>query len=397
MAGSSAASLFDDFERTCTSPATYSEATFEYLNRAAGERWGTARAVCEAWFADYPAESRAELRGRFRSCDEGQHGGAWWELYVYTLYKRLGYEVEVHPPVPGKGTNPDFLVALGPHEMYVECTVIFATDGPITATPAIEAWIYDCIDSTTNRNFLVGLKIEQAGNITPSAKDVARPLDDWLATLDPEAVPADVEATNTEGELGAYPEKTFHVRDWILTYTAIPNPPDGRYPGGRLLGSLPSKEASWSRDADKIFDAVKSKGGHYGSIDTLDKPLIVAVLSVGAFTEEEDVSDALFGRRAVEFIPGDRESIRWVRQRDGYWRPNSERGGRVSGVLFSHDMRPWSVASHLPSAWINPWARNPISGHPPLTTFTADAQGLGPITADRSLQVPADVLALRPK
>jgi hypothetical protein len=102
----------------------------------------------------------------------------------------------------------------------------------------------------------------------------------------------------------------------------------------------------------------------------------VAVLSVNNFAEQRDVTDAMYGSTAVSYVQGDRSSVKLIRQQDGYWRgPGSDRGARVSVVLFSHDMQPWSVASHLPAAWINPWAENRIDGHPPLTTITATNEG----------------------
>jgi hypothetical protein len=115
VASNPTVTLFDDIERTLPGPATYSESTFEFLNRAAGERWSGIRELLEAWFGEYPDDtstdnSKSKLRKAFRKRDERQHIGAWWELYDYTLYRRLGYSVIVHPEVPGIPTQPDFLV-----------------------------------------------------------------------------------------------------------------------------------------------------------------------------------------------------------------------------------------------------------------------------------------------
>lgn len=98
----------------------------------------------------------------------------------------------------------------------------------------------------------------------------------------------------------------------------------------------------------------------------------------------------MFGSTGYRYFEGAPESTKPVRLRNGYWRgPDSERGVRVSAVLFSHDIQPWSVASHLPALWINPWADKPINSHPPLSVFTASDEGM--VSETPSDATPKDV------
>jgi hypothetical protein len=400
MTGESPVTLFDQFQREEPGPFPYSASSFDFLNRVAGERWSSVRELLEDWFREYPDDtpadkSKTKLRKAFRKGDEGQHLGAWWELYIYTLYRRLGYLVTVHPEVPGIPTRPDFLVTSGASSMYVECTVVSATDGPITQNPAIEAAIYDAINTVTNRNFLIALTIKHEGTEQPRVRSIVGQLESWLESLDPDEVLADIESATERGELAVAPELDLHVRDWVLTCKAWPNAPDKRYDGGRLLGSLPASAAFIVKNVERIYKAVKDKGGHYGELGALDKPLAVAVLSVNNFAGEEDVTDAMFGNKAIRFIPGDRTSVQPYRKSDGYWRgPDSDRGARVSAVLFSHDMRPWSIASHLPSVWINPWTTKGLDHHMPLRTTTETSEGK--IVTTESEITPQYVFALPP-
>ena len=373
VASTSPETLFDDFERTDESPALYSESTYSYLNRAVGERWARVRTLLEDWFAQYPDEHKAELRKRFGMSDQGTHLGAWWELYIYSLYRHLGYSIEIHPKLDGIDTTPDFLVTLSGDSMYVECTVVSATDGPITSNPGIEAAIYDAINAITNRNFLVGLRFKQEGEQQPRRRQIVARIGRWLEEeLNPDDVLADLEAAGATGDLAVLPARDFAFSDWIVTCTAYPNPPDKRYEGGQLLGYVPSSGVFVIENAERIREAVRTKGRHYGKSGSLDKALVVAVLSVNNLAKQQDVTDAMFGSIAFSYVQGDRSSVKPIRQPDGYWRgPDSDRGARVSAVLFSHDMQPWSVASHLPAAWINPWADKRIDGYPPFATITA--------------------------
>lgn len=397
MTSESPVTLFDQFERDQPGPFPYSASSFEFLDRVAGERASAIRELLEDWFREYPDDtpadkSKTKLRKAFQNRDEGQHLGAWWELYIHTLFRRLGYSVTVHPEVAGISTRPDFIVNSGPSSMYVECTVVSATDGPITQNPAVEAAIYDAINTVTNPNFLITLTIKQEGTEQPSVRRIAGPLESWLGTLDPDEVLTDVESARQRGELAVVPKLDLQVRDWVLTFKAWPNPPDQRYGGGRLLGALPASGAFVETNVKRIYEAVKDKGGHYGKLGMLEYPLVVAVLSVNNFAGEEDVTDAMFGGKAIRVLPGDRASVQYYRKSDGYWRgPDSDRGARVSAVLFSHDMRPWSVESHLPSVWINPWATKGLDHHLPLRTTTETHGEIG--TTDSEL-TPQDVLTL---
>ena len=44
-------------------------------------------------------------------------------MYVFTLFDHLGYDIEVHPELPGSNNTPDFLVTKGSSSMYVEAAV----------------------------------------------------------------------------------------------------------------------------------------------------------------------------------------------------------------------------------------------------------------------------------
>lgn len=87
--------LFDDIIGTDPSPASDIKGSFHFLNRVAKPSWQRVRDLLEDWYAEYP-DDNDDLRNRFRESAGTQHYGAWWELYVYTLYRRLGYKVVTH-------------------------------------------------------------------------------------------------------------------------------------------------------------------------------------------------------------------------------------------------------------------------------------------------------------
>jgi len=358
--------LFDEFDRTDESKPRVSEDAYSYLNRLAGEEGFRIRSMLEDWFAQYDANAKEKVRLRTAFIDKKQdaHLGAWWELYTYSLYRRLGYSIEVHPKLDGVDTAPDFLVTRDAESMYVECTVVSALDGPVTKRPAIEAAICDAIKEIANDDFLIGIRFTTVGNETPSTAKIKTDIDAWAKGLDYSEARVDVETARATGEPGAPLEENFAFRDWVLTAIAFPLRADERSEGQEWLGALPSNsKLDFSKIIKIIRRAVADKGGKYLNGGSLDKPLIVAVMSINRIASVDDAVDAMFGSRTPD-----------QGRRDAYWRgpdsPGGARGTQASAVLFSHDMQPWSLESHLPIALLNPWADKPINDHPPLPTIT---------------------------
>lgn len=174
-------SLFSDTRRSAGGPARFSESNFEFLDRVAGAHWDRVRSLIDEWFHRYPQDAKRDLYNRFVDPDEGQHVGAWWELYIANMFGHLGYEVAAHPAVEGSKRRPDFLVTSEADAFYVECTVAGAG-----GTRGTAAWIFDCISDVETRDFLVGIEIIEQGTESPKRVEVTRPIAEWLAELDPD-------------------------------------------------------------------------------------------------------------------------------------------------------------------------------------------------------------------
>jgi hypothetical protein len=220
-------------------------------------------------------------------------------------------------------------------------------------------------------DFLIGIDHVEQGTEHPKRVEVTRPIAQWLAELDPDEF---LEMPHQE-----MPRRVIRIRDWSLNCVALPNPPGARHKGGRLIGFLPPVFGFPANDVDRIQEALSKKGRRYGR-EPLPLPLIVAVLPGSGFLDGDDVAEALFGRKAFEWYPGDPDSVRLVRKRNGYWRgdwssDDIRRGTRVSAVLFGSNLRYWRIASDLPGLWINPWAAVPLSHHDDFTTTTARENG----------------------
>lgn len=360
--------IFDDFERTDPAPASDMESSYRFLNRVARPEWERVRSLIEDWFSKYPVDAQADLRSRLQDDDYVQHIGAWWELYSYTLFRRLGYHVSIHPTLKNTSRQPDFLVARGEVSMYVECVIFLSGLGPMKGQGSGErSWIFEATNQASNPNFMVDIEIRQSGKERPKASEIFRPLESWLSSLDPNEV-----AEQNDARTGI-PALVLTVRGWIIEYCAFPVNPESRGAASRLIGSYPTIGGSINNDTLRYRNLVSRKGRHYGQPD---KPFVVAVLNTSGFLDQDEVAEALFGLRAVEYYEGQSESLRVVRRRDGYWRQGPQRRGtRVSGLLDGENIYPWRVSAQMPKLWVNPWAEKPLADPLPFTTITARDTG----------------------
>lgn len=339
--------LFDDVERTDSSPRRSEEDSFSFLNRVDTPFWNEVRRVLEEWFGRYPAEAAAGLREAFRSKLPGQHWGAWWELYLHELFNRMGYEVTVHPTLPDSAKTPDFELRRDGSRVYVEATAVFSG----LVSDAMPAWLPDVIDTIDNGDFFLRLvDVGSRGDERPKRREIAGPLQAWLAGLDPD------DALRQHAADGSLPRRSIDARGWEVTFEAWPvRAPARARPGRRVFAGGPVL-SGFVDDIGQLQAKLKTKAGRYGRPEA---PFVTAVLCMSPFMERLDVEQALFGREAFEL--GEDLTTTLVRQRDGFWvRGDGPQNQRVSAVLTAVNLLPWNVTRVSPDLWLNPWANHPL-------------------------------------
>jgi hypothetical protein len=108
--------LFDDKIRSLEGPADYNADIFTYYNESARPEMDNVRKLLESWFSEYPDKEKQELKSRFKAT----FNPTFYELYIYMLFKRLGYSLAIHPEVPGTQKRPDYLATRDGQSLYIE-------------------------------------------------------------------------------------------------------------------------------------------------------------------------------------------------------------------------------------------------------------------------------------
>lgn len=355
--------LFDDIARTDARHGKRSESQFRFLNRVAGREFDAVRSLMEEWFERFPDESKNDLRQRFRSDDPRSSLGAFWELYVHEIHRRLGYDLQRDPEVPGTSKRPDFLASRGESAFYLEATIVSYSDDEMAARTRWNV-VLDLVDEAFNPDFYLGLNITLPGRETPAKRDIVPPIEEWLASLDW----AEAQAADTPAEW------VLSARDWALELRAYPKADSSRGDPLFLTVGFNRPVAYRADERGRIEKDLKDKALRYGEPDL---PFVVAALCVRNLATEQSIEWALYGPLAVT-VPirdgvGQMDDAFLQRDPSGLW----QRGGdpqvtRLSAVLTARHINPWLVASADLTLWQNPWATKPLHDEFPWRTVIGD-------------------------
>jgi hypothetical protein len=335
--------LFDKALRDYMGPASFGESDFHWLNRSARAEVNRIRDLVDSWFEDYFPSARADLRSRFRSTDNRQHLGAFFELYCYALGRYQGYRVDIAEPVDlSRSTRPDFLFRRNDKPAcYLENTLAAGSD-TLHAAEARSNQIIDGINRLKSPDFILEFQVERASSSQPSASRIRSFLERRLRELDYDAIVA--------GGPDLAPRWVWRERGWQVTFIPLPKKQEARNRPGRPIGIIHQQ----AREVDSktpLLNALQSKAGRYGQFEY---PYIIAVNAMDPYLLRDEFVETLFGG-----APSDLRHMASNPNVDGLWiGPEGPRNRRVSAVLITFRLTPWNIATETPVMWHNPWATN---------------------------------------
>ena len=204
----------------------------------------------------------------------------------------------------------------------------------------------------------MALHYEREGTSAPRLRSLTRPIEEWLASLDPEEV-------LRVDSVGGYPTTRVAADGWALSLRAHGVQPRFRgRPYHRLIGTL-GLGGGIVNDREQLGRALKRKKGGYG---VPDRPLVIACLAINGFMDDLAVTSALFGSEAVSLNTATGEAT-FTRTPDGVW--VGRRGAsakRMSALLMGTTIVPTSVATTAPRVWHHFAPTHPLDVELPLPT-----------------------------
>ena len=345
--------LFDDLERSDFGSAKYSESHWSYLNRTARPEYQYIRDLLQRWFDDYEADSvkRQQLCGLFRSEKDDTHFSAFFELYIYQLFKSQGFDIEVEPNWGQK--RPDFLLTRPDGtKILLEATANYPKRS-FEATKKHKEKMFDYLnENLKSPDFFLDVKTRNSSNQSPKYSDVKDRLEEWLESLDYDQI-VDEALGREEIGLRRYPSITWEGNSWHIKFTAIPKSNDLRgVPDVQLVGSTsgPVQEIDTISHPKK---KLKRKYKHYGELDV---PYILALNVHDPFFDDESLDVALFGQK----VTGENAIKRDPKRGYAWYSQSGYQKKRMSAICVFKRLRPDTMHTVSPVVWHHPLANNPL-------------------------------------
>jgi len=319
--------LFDSIERTYMEAAKHNENTYDYYNISARKDIAIVRDTLEDWFCNYPKNEKKELKSRFKK----DFDSAFYELFLYQLFYKLGYNIIIHPDLPSSPKKPDFLVSKDDLEIYVEAKVVKNKTKEQEAFERKINEFYDNLNKLNSGAFL--LHIEHFNVLTekqPSTKGIISYIEDELQKINPDLLNDEIDKDGID----KLPVIEYNNGDIHIIVKPIPVIPSARMEKKRPIGIYPA-ETFWGGGEESLKDSIEKKAKRYGK---LDKPFIVCMNSLDIMTSGKiDVDNAIWGSLVWSWStnPEDRDE-KWIRQLDGVFL--DKKGARLknlTGVFVS--------------------------------------------------------------
>jgi hypothetical protein len=336
---------FDEFARTDDTPRGRSESAYSHLNRSADPVFSASRARILNWSARYPASKLEKWLKDFKSETELKHHGAFFELYCHELLLRHGFrlEVEAHSNA-GMSTTADFLAYRGDEvAFHLEAKVI----GPPPEEEAINrrlAHFKDVLRKITIPGFVLSIDVLASSDHSPSCQRAAGFIRAAASSLDRNEI---ITSENT-------PAFEYADGGWFFVFRFYPLKDDSPLSGELCEGFEPR----FVNAEGRLLKALERKATKYGEFTD---PYVVAVNCVDWAVRQDDFLRALHGKEAtLDHLPARSSRTEFK----GFWVDGSGyQHTRVSAVITTLHLMPWTVLTTQPVLWINPGTAHPLNSN----------------------------------
>lgn len=312
--------LFESFNRTNLEFKNHQQSIYDFYNQTARKEFSEIRERLEAWFECYPHQNKKKLK---QDLIRNGFDGAFYELFLYNYFYKLGFNIEIEPQVSSSSHRPDFLISNNEISFYLEATVVTGVSDKETKKEKIRSVVYDKINEYYSPYFYLDIKCFQIiSGKAPSSKRILSFINDKLSNFD-----------------GGMDMNSYDLIDWIYQDEDI-FMEIGIIPKSSKYKELKSSTtigiyggdgvAKIDRATEIISKSLVNKAKKYGK---LDKPYIIAINLLDG-QSDFDINLALYGTESFIFSRDTKEFTQIIRNKDGffYGKRGFQRKG-VSGVL----------------------------------------------------------------
>ena len=337
------------------------ESVLDWMARQSGDpKLPQAAVTIRRWLSQYPGPSRSDIEARLRNSSSVQVDGAILELYVHQLLQCLAPDSTVSvAPSTSAGSTPDFQVtSLAGKKTFIEATVYGHDHGEQVTDEQLRSLMREVRPYITVPGFHVWVdSVTFVGNRPPLRK-VAAALNEWLASLDWDAVRAAFDDGDWRSEAVRRWESCLEFGGrWQIHATPFPASDRNTVPES-LLGPHSVTEATWTSPVDALRKIIERKRRQHGQVT----PLIIVACCNNPLVRPtpEYCMDAFIGSRVLrnarsQSAENDTVTLTRARSRDGLWTDARRTTGSVIGVMTISSCFPWNVPHDDVTLWLKPF------------------------------------------
>lgn len=345
--------LFDNIERTFDGPAGHNENTFDYYQRSANKDISIIRNILNDWFLDYPQNEKNSLKSSFRK----HFDDCFYELFLFELFKNLGFNIEIHPKLSNSSKKPDFLIKRNELELYVEAKIVKNKSKKQEAFERKINQFYDDFSKIKIKGFILCIdKFIIKTKNQPSTKQAIIHIEKEVKRLDPDILTIQLEKFGLE----RIPKIAFENDDLQIIVKPMPTIKSARNKEDlRPIGMYPA-ESFWGGGEETLKSSINYKANRYGK---LDKPFIVCINSLDIKTSgKRAVDNAIWGSLAISWSedPNNRDE-KLIRKKNGVFL--GDKGPRLKNLsgVFVTKVFPHNIPNADYWFYKNPFSNNDLN------------------------------------
>jgi hypothetical protein len=304
----------------------------------------------------YPyVDDKSELRNRFRSKDDLVHHGAFYELYNHELFTKMGFNLTVHPELPESTKHPDFLASkAGQDQFYIESTICTLSQEEQTLEKLLED-VIGKIEQLNIPDYQFYFKHESHPTSPISKKTLEREIFAKLGSLKSQ----EINIPRAENDFSKAPVINLNIENFRFSLTVFKRRSKSDTQP-RAQNIFIRMRSAYKINADQALrSSITAKAKKYKN---LDKPFLLSVDYIDdkiIELNDIDIGNALFGSEQVVFTLNEEHTItdtQLKRKLDGaLFTTQGPIYQRLSGVLFSSNIKSSNFESRTPQIWFLPY------------------------------------------
>lgn len=309
-------------------PANHNENTYDYFCRSGRESISTVRQTLNLWFLNYPENEKNELKKRFKK----SYSSAFFELFIFELFREQGFEIEIHPELINSSKRPDFLIKKYGLEIYVEAKEARDKSREEEALERRINHFYDSFNTINSPKFFIYVKeLLFKSNRQPQTKILIKDLENKIESFEPDKILRQIKESGFENDSTL----KYEDDDIMIIISLIPKSPKAQFTEGlRPIAMYPMvTEIGGSEGSIRNAFIKKAK-----KFKNLSKPYIICINAIGIKGDTEfDIENAIWGSQMLTWStdPNNRNE-HLTRKNDGFFYGNKGPQYRnVSAVLVT--------------------------------------------------------------